>query len=1191
MLLKSVEIQGFKSFADKTVLRFGSGITAVVGPNGSGKSNITDAVRWVLGEQSTKNLRGQNMEDVIFGGTADRKPYGFAEVTITVDNTDRALRCNSDTVAVTRRFYRSRESEYLINRAVVRLRDVRELFMDTGLGRDGYSMVSQGKIDSIVGSKPEERRDIFEEASGISRYRYRKEDAEKRLQAADENILRLRDILAELEQRVGPLKAQSEKAKRFLELEETRKNLEIGLWLNKLDRFAESLRNEENRITIAEAHYRETEKNLALLSEQIENRSRRFSELTEEIDGISRQISQTEAEITRAEGEITLRENTIVHNNETAERVRGDIESLRLSGTDALREIETITAEKKEKAETLASQNTVLTELNTELERLSCGDEDFSKSAGELGAKLAALASGESDIKVALVTAETAASEVASRVGAIETELKNAGDTVNEYKKERERINGELKIAEEKTRECENALNGCKMLEETRSVKLGECRRALDSANLDIEENRRRVKIVSDLQRNMEGYSHAVKSVVKAADGGSLRGIIGPVSQIVSVPDEYTAAIEVALGSAAQYIVTESEESAKRAIDWLRRGNNGRATFLPVNTVRPRRFNGGSARDCVGYIGSAAELVSFDVKYTNVIESLLGGVAVADSLDSAAAIAKRLEYKCKVVSLDGQVVNPGGSLTGGSLNRQAGLIGRISEIKKLEKRGEVLRANAELYAENLGKAESDLAEARAKLESASTELSKANETVLNLSAEAKRFEQLQAAAELTVQSLENERGELKNRAEALAEEREAAIKSLDETVCKRRELQAELDGITRNREDISARRDELTEKISACRLSVIECEKDLESLEGRFELIERGRADSQSKIDGYLAEISQIDAKNAEITADIELLKQSIANARIKADELSARMNETVSERDGYGRTDGELRNRELEITSEREKLAGEIARLSERKDRLIHENDEIVRRLFDEYELTVSEAENTAERPENPSEAEKRLGEIKNGIRRLGVVNVSAIEEYKEVNERYFFLKEQVDDVEKSRRELKDVISELTGQMKSRFTKGFADVAANFSQTFTELFGGGKAALILTEPDSPLTSGVDIEVKLPGKNVPSLNGLSGGEKALVAIAVYFAIMKTNPPPFCFLDEVDTALDDINVERFAGYMRSSKLPTQFICVTHRRGTMEAADMLYGVTMQEKGVSKLLQLDVDELIKTLHLEDK
>ena len=1190
MLLKSIEIQGFKSFADKTVLEFGNGVTAVVGPNGSGKSNISDAVRWVLGEQSTRNLRGQAMEDVIFSGTNARRPHGFAEVTLVIDNKDRSLNFDNDTVAVTRRYYRSHESEYLINKAVVRLKDVHELFMDTGLGRDGYSMIGQGKIDNIVSSRSNERRDIFEEASGISRYRYRKSEAERKLAQADENLIRLKDIMKELEDRVGPLAEQSEKAHKFLEFAAQKKKLEIGLWLNSLERSNDNLREQEHKITLASAQYEDAEKRIAEIVENIEKNSENYTKTISLIDEQRRIIASAEEDITRTEGEINVFLNTIKYHNESIERLLGEIEELKKSDDSAVAEIEEKNQLKLKKRDEIVLLKEQYNEAKDQLTNLISNSESITRKMEELTLKVNAFAAEMSDTRVKMVTAESSVAEIDSRQTAIEETLVSKNTELENFEKEYLELKAFLGDAEDKITSSQNALNGYELRFNSKQSKVDELKEKIDSAHLNLEEKKRRIFILEDLERNLEGFNNAVKSVMSDAEDGLITGVHGPVSRIINVDKEYAVAIETALGNKIQNIVVDDDSVAKKAIKMLKTQNKGRATFLPISSIKGRVFDEKPADDCYGYIGIASELVNTDKQYREIINSLLGRILIVEDIDAAVKIAKKYNYRFNVVSLDGQVVNSGGSLTGGSLVKNAGVLSRANEIEKLKSQVDNMLVKNKLLDEQYEAAKSELSVAEAEIVNAKSVLATANEDKIRITVELKRVEELKRNAESVVRSIISEQELNIQRKDELKTVIEQSLKAVSEIDAKKQELQSEIDKMAGGREDVSLHREQLTEKITSLKLSIIECEKDEQALNETIVLLQSSISDRTEKIAQTEKSIAEFKINIEQTNAAIEELKLRISEKREQILKTNDLIKDLSSAKDNADVESQELRKNERELMGKKETLGGELARLTERKEAMVREFDEIVKKLFDEYELTRSEAEKISEKIMNVSEAKKLLAEVKSKIRSLGHVNVSAIEEYKEVSERYEFMKGQMDDIEQSRSQLQKLINELTEQMKVQFKEGFDKINQNFVKTFTDLFGGGTAELVLSEPDNILESGIDISVRLPGKNVPSLDGLSGGEKALIAIAIYFAIMKVNPPPFCFLDEVDTALDDINVDRFADYMAKSDFATQFICVTHRRGTMEAADMLYGVTMQEKGVTKLLQLNVDELVKKLNLAE-
>ena len=1186
MLLSSIQIQGFKSFADKTILKFGRGITAVVGPNGSGKSNISDAVRWVLGEQSTKSLRGQSMEDVIFGGTVTRRPHGFCEVTLNIDNADRTLNFDNDFVSITRRFYRSHESEYLINNVSVRLKDVHELFMDTGLGRDGYSMIGQGKIDNIISSKSDERRDIFEEASGISKYRYRKTEAERKLAAAEDNLLRLKDILDELEARVGPLEEQSKKAEKFLELSQEKKQLEISLWLYTLNNSKDVLRAQESKIATAQQQYKDIESALSEFDALSEQNTAKFTAITSEIENIRAQIAASNEDIVKFEGEISVLNNDISHNKANIERLNSEKSGLEMSDSTAKQEIESKRNAAEQKQQQVDKLNAELASFENQLNGLLTDSESISRKIEEQVKALNALSVKISDLRVDMTTSNTSIDEINSR-----REIIN--DLIKQNEEEKIRLQSDLcetKDLLDKTEDdilsLQNSVKGYELRLENRNAAIKELTEKSNELHLDIEAKKRRVQILNELEKNMEGFSHAVKEVMSFSEKGILRGIYGPVSKLITVDKKYSVAIETALGNALQNIVVESEADAKRAINCLKSNNSGRATFLPVSVLKARELKENGFDDVFGFVGIASDLVSVDKKFDSIIKYLLGGTVVTEDIDSAATLAKKYNYRVKVVSLDGQVINPGGSFTGGSLIKQAGILSRAADIKKIESEIVKLAEKEKENNENLQKETELAAEVNADIVAVKADLTNANEDKIRALAELKRIDDLLKNTQLTLDSLYSEREGGAEKIKLLNEKSNSAAQQIAEIEAQKASVQSDIDNMTGGRDNISQKRESLTSDITSIKLQIIENEKDKSAFINAADDLEASISDRATRTAEIEAEIAAVDFKISQLGGDISAHTDSIENTKHKIEILNKSIADLMQERNNVEKAGVELRSSERERTLEREKIGGELARLTERKEIMLKEYDDVIRQLYDEYQMTKSEAENFAVEIEKPADSKKRLAEIKSKIRTLGNVNVSAIEEYKEVKERYDFMSSQVEDVEKSRTELHKLINQLTAQMQEMFIVGFAKINENFTKTFRELFGGGSAELKLTDPDNVLESGIDIEARLPGKNVPSLNGLSGGEKALVALSIYFSIMKVNAPPFCFLDEVDTALDDINVDRFADYMKRSDFNTQFICVTHRRGTMEAADMLYGVTMQEKGVTKLLELNVTELEKKL-----
>ncbi len=1191
MLLTSIQIQGFKSFADKTTLKFGRGITAVVGPNGSGKSNVSDAVRWVLGEQSTKSLRGQSMEDVIFSGTADRKPHGFCEVTLNIDNADRELNFDNDFVSITRRYYRSHDSEYLINGNIVRLKDVHELFMDTGLGRDGYSMIGQGKIDSIISSKSQERRDIFEEASGISRYRYRKTDAERKLNAAEDNLVRLLDIMKELESRIGPLSEQSKKAERFLELAESKKQLEIGLWLNILENSKNNLSAQDDKIAVAQAHYKEIESKLLGYDELSEKNSADFARFTAEIDDRRSRIASYNENIAKIAGNISVLNNDILHNEESINRLKNDIEEINSSKESNAKEI----ADKKSAAQAkeleVQSLQMHLESLELKLSELLLSSDDISRKIESDIISLNTLTTSIADSRVQLVTSQTTCDELGIRKATVESLIESQNKELSSLEDEFKGANSLLDKIEEDIVSGENSLKGYQLRYDSRKESAESARQKLENLHLEIEAKKHKVNILEDLEKNMEGFNHSVKTVVKESDSGRLRGVHGPVLRLLSVDKKYSVAIETALGNASQNIVVDNENTAKYAIEMLKKSTSGRATFLPISSIQSREFKESGFENEYGFVGIASDLVKCDAKYTEITKYLLGGTVVVEDIDSAISISKKFNKRFKVVSLDGQVINAGGSITGGSLVKNAGLLSRGSDIERIKKDIEQLIIKEDSLKNEYEKANEELIKCEAEINSCSDILKTLNEDKIRALAEIRRVGELRDAASRQLTDYRNELSLSDEKVSSLALLIAEAMTKIAEFEAQKTSLEEKISSLTGGRDTLSADREKLTSDITEVKLRVIEYKKDAENLLAGAVALELNDSTREQRIEEILAQITEFETKNEEIKTQVVERNDEIESLKNACTQFEEEIVSIGLKRDEIERSSSLIRTDEKELTLDREKIVGELARLSERRENMVKECDDVIRQLFDEYQMTKSEAENLGITIESAAEAKKSLAEIKSKIRSLGNVNVSAIEEYKEVNERYTFMKEQVSDVEKARDDLRKLIGQLTEQMKDLFIVGFNKIGENFSKTFTDLFDGGSAKLVLTDPDNILESGIDIVAKLPGKNVPSLDGLSGGEKALVALAIYFAIMRVNAPPFCFLDEVDTALDDINVDRFADYMSRSEFSTQFICITHRRGTMEAADMLYGVTMQEKGISRLLELNVSELEKQLDFENR
>ncbi|MBR6618810.1 MAG: chromosome segregation protein SMC [Clostridia bacterium] len=1186
MFLKSLEMQGFKSFPDKTVLEFGQGITSVVGPNGSGKSNISDAVRWVLGEQSTKNLRGSKMEDVIFSGTGVRKAKGFAEVTLRLDNTDRALKCDKDEVSVTRRYFRSGESEYMLNGETVRLKDVNEMFMDTGLGRDGYSMVSQGRVADMVSSKSSQRRDMLEEAAGISAYRYRRNDATRKLDQAEENMIRLRDILTELEDRVGPLKIQSEKAQKFLVLAEERKVLEIGLWLHTIDKVREQLKAHADKLDTATAQYEAVENELNAIVEEMEAAIESSHQITAKIDEIRLGASSIEEQAAQLDAQVAVELNSIEHNNETIARITREMEiaveskqNLDDEITETMKTVELLkNAEKQKRAQ--------LAEAAEKIEGIRNESRVFVEKIATLSDEIAQYSVKIADCRVEISTANSSVEEINSRLEAIDDIVTSRQDAKAQLEEKKNQCVLKLNEAKELVVSTGNAVRGYELKVQSRTEKAENLKREIDELGLEIDRRRSRARMLDDLEKNMEGYSGSVKAVMREVKRGTLRGIDGVLSQLITVSEEYSVAIETALGAALQNIVTQTENDAKRAINFLKDNKSGRATFLPLTAVKGRSLEEKGLDDCFGYVAVASELVGCDKKYNDIISSLLGRTVVVEDMDCAIMIAKKYNHKLKIVTLDGQVINPGGSMTGGSRTQNSGILSRANEIERLN--AECVKLNNELEEKQLANKEllSDLSACRADLAGTQADFTRAQEDVIRCESDLMLVEEKLEDTLRSIDELADEKANADERLAQLAKTVEDArekAKQLEEHTTALRE---EIEKSNLGRAKLSEDEAELQKAENRAKLDILAAQKDVQAkMEAVANL--RHRMSTQGiRMEDLNREIAEIAQKNCDIKNNITVLEEQAAALRNKGKESKEDVAKLIEEKNGLDMRAAQLRVEERSKSGDREKLSGEVARLEERKSVMEKELDDTVSKLYDEYQLTRNEALELNIDLGDAAEAKRRLQELKNKIRALGSVNVAAIDEYKEVSERYEFMSAQIADIEKSKSELEKLITELTSKMATQFREQFAKINRYFGETFSELFDGGKAELILEDEHNVLECPIEIKVQPPGKNVQNIDLLSGGEKGLSAIALLFAILKVSPAPFCFFDEVEAALDEVNVARYAQYARRMTKNTQFILITHRRGTMEEADVLYGVTMQEKGVSKLLELKTAEMARKL-----
>lgn len=1189
MLLRSLEMQGFKSFPDKTELNFGKGITAVVGPNGSGKSNISDAVRWVLGETSTKSLRGSKMEDVIFGGTSKRKALGFAQVMLTLDNSDGTLKDHGEIVTVTRRYYRSGESEYKIDGESVRRKDIHELFMDTGLGSDGYSMVGQGKIDSIISAKNEDRRELFEEAAGISRFRHKRKDAERRLDQAQENLVRLLDILGELESRVGPLKKQSEKAQKFLEYSEEKKTLEIGVWLNKINRFTVELREQEHKIDAVRASYEVSENDLAAIEKELEEVAEKVTSINLAIEQSRLGASGYEEEALRKDGEISVLNATLEHNNETIERLTADITDADGTGATIDEQIEAKNKTIAENEKLIADKKAELESVANELNKVQNENMEISDKTVELNQTLTALTIKLSDSKVKMSQATSSIDEINSRKDTIASQIEATQKDIDYTQSQADESNKNLEFLKERIDEYENSLGGYQMKVDAKKQKAEKIKQEAERLARQMAEKSDRARVLEDLEKNMEGFSGAVKAVLKQSQSKALPGIHGTLSQLITVDNENSTAIEIALGAAMQNVVVSTESDAKRAINYLKQNNVGRATFLPISAIKPRYMEEKNLDDNFGFVDVASNLVDCDEQYRDIVENLLGRVMVVEDIDCAIAISKRYKNRYKIVTLDGQVMNPGGSMSGGSKGKGSGVLSRANLIEELKAETQKIGNGLKEVQAELKKAVESVNSAVADLQGADADLRNAKEEYIRAEGDAKLIsDKLQSfinQRDTMCREQENSEGRilLFNQSVENAKQEAAEIeKQMADT-------EAELNNVSTGAKELSSKRDEIREKTEQINLELVTLTKDSEAARLSVEELELRKSTQSDRVKNITDEINGIKAKNENLMLSINDVKAQADELRQKASESNDAVTQKIEDRNELEKRSNELRAKEKATLTDKEKLSGDIVRLEERKANMKKEYDELGDMLFEQYELTKPEAQALGIVIDDMAEAKKRLHEIKVAIRGLGSINVGAIEEYKEVSERYNFLKEQTDDIEQSKKELAKIIDDLTSSMSEKFMTQFNKINTEFKTCFADFFGGGNGEIILEEPDNCLESAIEIKIQPPGKSVQNINLFSGGEKSLAAMALLFSVLKVQPSPFCIYDEVEAALDDVNVERFAKYMRRMTDKTQFISITHRRGTMEEADVLYGVTMQEKGVSKLLELQSAELAQQMGLE--
>ncbi len=1182
MYLKRLELQGFKSFADKTILELMPGITTVIGPNGSGKSNISDAIRWVLGEQSMKSLRGTKSMDIIFAGTQNRKSLGFAEASLVFDNSDGALPIEYTEVTVTRKIYRSGETGYFINKVPCRLKDVLELFMDTGIGKDGYSIIGQGKIDEILSNKSEDRRHIFEEAAGIVKYRTRKQESEKKLEHTKLNLLRINDILTEIEGNLEPLQIQADKAKKYLNLREELKSIEIGLFVYNIEKYKQELEKVVQDIDVMQTQCNDEEGRLERIKILKEELKSSIDEITETIENMSNIGFESQKQIEQLNSDINVAKTRIANNNENNDRYLKEIDEQNAKIQELKEEIEQKEAKKdnlkqnKEKFE--KELNEKQEELDKLTEKLSSKEleiEGYKHTVEENTDKKYEL---QSEINAQNINYQN----FEKRQAQIRQEMQSTISELDSTRLNKEDIAKQFNEIENKKNKAQNSLSEvAKQREEAnQKIKSFESNINILSSEMRIKESR--LKFLIETEKEKEGYIKSVKSLLKDCENIKElgKGMNGVLANIIEVPDELQTAIEMCLGASLQNIVTETETDAKRLVEHLRKNNLGRASFLPISSVKGRKLDKIKGNEG-GVVGIASDLVKYNKKYEQIILNLLGRTVIVDNMDTAIRVAKQNDYTFRIVTTEGDLINPSGAITGGSVAKKTvNILGRSKEIEKLEKEVNELKVKIK------------------KLEDEKQEYEESIEGVLELSAnlekELQEIDITYATEKQKVISINENIEKLEKRLNRLKEEQANLEKQKEKAVSTKGDLQVEINKIIEQNEELSKiingfaelnkddqkYIDDLNFDITNLKISVSSFDESEASIQEIQERINQELENAHTSIENKNAQIEQIKKDNEELEKSIQDTLQKIKEVKESVNSSSSKIEELKKER---SQKSEKLSKQEDEITVKFkviEDLKGQLVKLDVKKTKIDEDINGVINKMWEEYELTPNNAEQY-QKPENVALTQKRVNNLRTEIRELGSVNINAIEEYKNLKDRYDFMSEQRLDLENTMSKLRKVISDMTQIMKEQFKEKFKVINKNFGEVFAELFGGGKAELTLEDEENILECGIEITVQPPGKKLQNMMLLSGGEKAFTAIALLFAILKINPAPFCVLDEIEAALDDVNVFRYADYLKKFTEHTQFLVITHRKGTMEAADSVYGVTMEESGISKLLSMKLKQ----------
>lgn len=1182
MYLKRLELQGFKSFADKTILELMPGITTVIGPNGSGKSNISDAIRWVLGEQSMKSLRGTKSMDIIFAGTQNRKSLGFAEASLVFDNSDGALPIEYTEVTVTRKIYRSGETGYFINKVPCRLKDVLELFMDTGIGKDGYSIIGQGKIDEILSNKSEDRRHIFEEAAGIVKYRTRKQESEKKLEHTKLNLLRINDILTEIEGNLEPLQIQADKAKKYLNLREELKSIEIGLFVYNIEKYKQELEKVVQDIDIMQTQCNDEEGRLERIKILKEELKSSIDEITETIENMSNIGFESQKQIEQLNSDINVAKTRIANNNENNDRYLKEIYEQNAKIQELKEEIEQKEAKKdnlkqnKEKFE--KELNEKQEELDKLTEKLSSKEleiEGYKHTVEENTDKKYEL---QSEINAQNINYQN----FEKRQAQIRQEMQSTISELDSTRLNKEDIAKQFNEIENKKNKAQNSLSEVAKQREDANQKIKSFESNINILSSEMRIKESRLKFLIETEKEKEGYIKSVKSLLKDCENIKElgKGMNGVLANIIEVPDELQTAIEMCLGASLQNIVTETETDAKRLVEHLRKNNLGRASFLPISSVKGRKLDKIKGNES-GVVGIASDLVKYNKKYEQIILNLLGRTVIVDNMDTAIRVAKQNDYTFRIVTTEGDLINPSGAITGGSVAKKTvNILGRSKEIEKLEKEVNELKVKIK------------------KLEDEKQEYEESIEGVLELSAnlekELQEIDITYATEKQKVISINENIEKLEKRLNRLKEEQANLEKQKEEAVSTKGDLQVEINKIVEQNGELSKIINEFAElnkddqkyiddlnfDITNLKISVSSFDESEASIQEIQERINQELENAHTSIENKNAQIEQIKKDNEELEKSIQDTIQKIEEVKESVNSSSSKIEELKKER---AQKSEKLSKQEDELTAKFkviEDLKGQLVKLDVKKTKIDEDINGIINKMWEEYELTPNNAEQY-QKPENVALTQKRVNSLRNEIRELGSVNVDSIEEYKNLKDRYDFMSEQRLDLENTMSKLRKVISDMTQIMKEQFKEKFKVINKNFGEVFAELFGGGKAELTLEDEENILECGIEITVQPPGKKLQNMMLLSGGEKAFTAIALLFAILKINPAPFCVLDEIEAALDDVNVFRYADYLKKFTEHTQFLVITHRKGTMEAADSVYGVTMEESGISKLLSMKLKQ----------